>query len=487
MSQNFYSVALAVLAAILVRWCVSLSSYSGKGKAPMFGDYEAQRHWMEITYNLPVDEWYVNTSRNDLMYWGLDYPPLTAYHSWICGFIANKINPKWVALHTSRGYESPDHKLFMRYTVLLADVAIYFPAVFVFSLYCLGRKSVLNKVLTAVAIILYPGLILIDHGHFQYNAVSLGLALWGVTGVVLGHDLLGSIAFTLALNYKQMELYHALPFFFYLLGKSWQQNSWLSRILSVAKLGIVVILTFILCWLPFLNSLPMILQVLHRLFPFARGLFEDKVANIWCSLSVLVKVKRLLTQTQIIKLSTWSTLTACLPSSLNLFKNPSPDRFVLALANSSLAFFLFSYQVHEKSVLLAALPVCLLLPHLPFECTWFLVISTFSMWPLLVRDKLALPYFSCMLLFYAVAYHVFELQKTKKLKQTLFLVSMLGCLCLHICLATVQAPRRYPDIWPVLVSFYSCAHFLGFFFYFNYLQFCLPYAARPVAMKGKKS
>ena len=30
MSQNFYSVALAVLAAILVRWCVSLSSYSGK-------------------------------------------------------------------------------------------------------------------------------------------------------------------------------------------------------------------------------------------------------------------------------------------------------------------------------------------------------------------------------------------------------------------------------------------------------------------------
>ena len=29
----------------------------GKGKAPMFGDYEAQRHWMEITYNLPIDEW----------------------------------------------------------------------------------------------------------------------------------------------------------------------------------------------------------------------------------------------------------------------------------------------------------------------------------------------------------------------------------------------------------------------------------------------
>ncbi|XP_078356498.1 dolichyl pyrophosphate Man9GlcNAc2 alpha-1,3-glucosyltransferase-like, partial [Oculina patagonica] len=56
MAEKFYSVVLCVLAAALVRWCVSISSYSGKGKPPMFGDYEAQRHWMEITYNLPVDE-----------------------------------------------------------------------------------------------------------------------------------------------------------------------------------------------------------------------------------------------------------------------------------------------------------------------------------------------------------------------------------------------------------------------------------------------
>ena len=30
---------------------------------------------------------YTNSTRNDLMYWGLDYPPLTAYHSWICGYM----------------------------------------------------------------------------------------------------------------------------------------------------------------------------------------------------------------------------------------------------------------------------------------------------------------------------------------------------------------------------------------------------------------
>jgi len=71
------------------------------GTPPMFGDYEAQRHWMEITTALPIGDWYGcgrfglcslacgscltsvcehryrQTPDNDLMYWGLDYPPLT--------------------------------------------------------------------------------------------------------------------------------------------------------------------------------------------------------------------------------------------------------------------------------------------------------------------------------------------------------------------------------------------------------------------------
>jgi alpha-1,3-glucosyltransferase len=47
----------------------------------MHGDFEAQRHWIEIVSHLPVSQWYFY----DLPYWGLDYPPLTAYHSWLLG------------------------------------------------------------------------------------------------------------------------------------------------------------------------------------------------------------------------------------------------------------------------------------------------------------------------------------------------------------------------------------------------------------------
>lgn len=38
-------------------WLTFLSP--GAGKPPMFGDYEAQRHWQEVTYNLPLQEWSV--------------------------------------------------------------------------------------------------------------------------------------------------------------------------------------------------------------------------------------------------------------------------------------------------------------------------------------------------------------------------------------------------------------------------------------------
>lgn len=74
-----------IMVSIIFRLLVSLHSYSGAGKAPLFGDFEAQRHWMEITVNVPMKDWYRNTGANDLKYWGLDYPPLSAYWAYITG------------------------------------------------------------------------------------------------------------------------------------------------------------------------------------------------------------------------------------------------------------------------------------------------------------------------------------------------------------------------------------------------------------------
>ena len=179
-------------------------------------------------------------------------------------------------------------------------------------------------------ILLQPALLLIDHGHFQYNCISLGLALWGIVALVTQHDILGSIAFTLALNYKQMELYHAVPFFCYLLGKA-LRTSGTTPFRKITFLGFTVILTFLVCWFPFLTRPDLVPQVLHRIFPFARGLYEDKVANFWCTVSVLVKVRQLFSQATLARVSLGTTLVALLPSSWNLLRNPTPYRFILAL------------------------------------------------------------------------------------------------------------------------------------------------------------
>ncbi|GBP89725.1 Dolichyl pyrophosphate Man9GlcNAc2 alpha-1,3-glucosyltransferase [Eumeta japonica] len=88
-----------VLFALFVRWCVAAYPYSGYKSPPMFGDYEAQRHWQEITVHTPATTWYHNTTQNDLQYWGLDYPPLTAYHSLLMGLVADWLDPEsWYLL-----------------------------------------------------------------------------------------------------------------------------------------------------------------------------------------------------------------------------------------------------------------------------------------------------------------------------------------------------------------------------------------------------
>ncbi|OLL26515.1 Dolichyl pyrophosphate Man9GlcNAc2 alpha-1,3-glucosyltransferase [Neolecta irregularis DAH-3] len=98
---------------------------AGMGTPPDFGDFEAQRHWMEVTIHLPLKEWY----HYDDDWWRLDYPPLTAYISWICGAIGNLINSKWFELDVSRGIESEALKVFMRATVVVCELVFYVPAV----------------------------------------------------------------------------------------------------------------------------------------------------------------------------------------------------------------------------------------------------------------------------------------------------------------------------------------------------------------------
>jgi alpha-1,3-glucosyltransferase len=64
---------------------------------------------------------------------------------------------------------------------------------------------------------------------------------------------------------------------------------------TFALLAVTVIATFAVVLLPFMipadQAYTNVAQIVHRVFPLARGLFEDKVANVWCSISPVLKMK----------------------------------------------------------------------------------------------------------------------------------------------------------------------------------------------------
>lgn len=139
--------------------------------------------------------------------------------------------------------------------------------------------------------LIIPSFILIDHGHFQYNCVSLGLFLWSIIFLECKHDILASVVYCLALNYKQISLYYSLPIFFFLLKRCYIQKSFIDSIVKLLLISLSVIITFVILWLPYIDNLDSIFKVYRRIFPLNRGIYEDKVANFWYCLSILIKVK----------------------------------------------------------------------------------------------------------------------------------------------------------------------------------------------------
>lgn len=52
------------------------------------------------------------------------------------------------------------------------------------------------------------------------------------------------------------------------------------RLFLLVKIAVTVLVTFALCWLPFLSDPGQVLQVVHRLFPVGRGLFEVRTKKV---------------------------------------------------------------------------------------------------------------------------------------------------------------------------------------------------------------
>lgn len=513
-SLPHWVIPLIITSAVFTRIAVSTHPHSGEANPPFFGDYEAQRHWMEITVHTPLREWYVQTKDNDLSYWGLDYPPLSAYQALVYGWVIGYFNPLMIALSTSRGFESYDSKLLMRYSVIVSDILFLLPALYLFlkgfqekvgggngkrtsnskTKNLIHQKSLAFVIAVAA---FNPAQILVDHGHFQYNCISLGLTVYAATCVIHDWDVMGSILFTLALNHKQMSMYFAPAFFAYLLGKHLRNGSVWVTVQKVLKLGITVIGTFAVIWAPFylavdpktgaMDKWTGVWNVFQRLIPFKRGLYEDYVSNFWCATNPLFRWKNVMSVETAAKVALLGTNASIMPSVLHQIQHPSKEGFVWCLTNCAFGFFLFSFQVHEKSALLFLTPALLLTEIAPDFSTWLPIVVSFSMWPLLRKDNLLVAYLGVVLAFAVLVDGGVPGGDDENIKRkkrnikgggqfTAWLSSvpeptawrvvrwntLIGLLVLHFVECTMQTPKKLPYLHDLLcVSFcflcFACA------------------------------
>ena len=456
---------------------------------------------MEITTHLPISQWYFH----DLEWWGLDYPPLTAYHSWALGKIGALINPEWFALFTSRGSDDPTLKIFMRATVIVSEYLTYIPAAVVF----VRRYSRFSGVsswtasLALVAILMQPSTILIDHVHFQYNTVMLGLVLATMASFLAERYKWSAVFFVGALMFKQMALYYAFTVFAYLLGRCFFPHIKLTRLFGIALVTLatyaVIVLPLVIGTLydsyrgvtsrPDLDGPPaplpifpwvtkfidtnsfyypvveVLVQVLHRVFPFSRGLFEDKVANFWCALNVVLKIRNY-PAALLQKAALGATLLSILPPNIIIFLRPRKTTMPLAFAATAWGFFLFSWQVHEKSVLLPLMPMTLLLAgkhgmnrEIRSWVGFANILGAWTMFPLLHRVDLRIPYAVLTLLWAYLlglppaSWSVYFDERGTTWSQLATAVLHTGFYFLmgvwHVLEAFVLPPAGKPDLWVV--------------------------------------
>eukprot|EP00979_Chaetoceros_neogracilis_P000169 scaffold51_cov297-Chaetoceros_neogracile.AAC.6 len=237
-------------------------------------DFDVHRNWLAITKHLPLSQWYFDNNNGTTVH-TLDYPPSFSFFEY---FLANNfittsmmhhgyLDERCLALLGDHDNDvAIDCVVFQRCTVIVADI------IFLLGAMALSRsliwpdtaKNTAQDYASSIArsprrvtnyssridididgymdiqkqcfilVICNSGLILLDHIHFQYNGMLLGVLMGSLaclmqgikvdtqqrpTPTVAKLELVGSVLFALLLTLKHLYLTLGPIYFFYLLHK----------------------------------------------------------------------------------------------------------------------------------------------------------------------------------------------------------------------------------------------------------------------------
>jgi len=386
-------------------------------------DFDVHRNWLAVTRQLPLSEWYWNNVDGGTVH-TLDYPPAFAFFEYLLSNnpLVDRFLPEGdrclQLLPDTDNEPSEACVIYQRTTVVLFDLVFWAGAYFACWAVHYGKPS--NFSMTSfVLIVANPALLWLDHIHFQYNGMMIGVFLASLGCLLMGnhvavkatpenptpnqplaydlYHLMGAALYATLLNFKHLYLPLAPLYFCYLLEQYCLTHAIpagkprkVFRVEKFVLLGLVTGTFLVLPWVPFVKGssdpVGQVQQIVRRLFPFGRGLVHDYWAgNVWAIYKLLDRIYRF----GVAKL-----LPIVLPGLAHLLEGtslPEPTPLVCAmllfvsivpglqaaslhLTNQKLVesvvyvsfcAFMLAYHVHEKAILTAMMPLALLVEPSP--------------------------------------------------------------------------------------------------------------------------
>ncbi|CAH1414516.1 unnamed protein product [Lactuca virosa] len=313
-------------------------------------DFEVHRNWLALTHTLPLSQWYTDETSP----WTLDYPPFFAYFEYLLSHFASLVDPTITDLYNGLNYKSPSVIIFQRLT---------------------------KRLLIWISVISSPGLLIVDHIHFQYNGFLLGLLMASLGALQNGHDLTGGFIFAILLCFKHLFAVAGPVYFVYIL-RHYCRGGFLRGFSKLITMGVVVIAVFVAAYGPFAYH-GQIQDVLKRFYiktptaSFTGGLVGDS-----SPFAILPTVTPLVTFGVV--------LLAILPCVFKIWRNPDPKKIVRWVAYAYTCGFLFGWHVHEKASLHFLIPLAVVAVESIQDAQHYFmlsIVSIYSLFPLLYEAQ----------------------------------------------------------------------------------------------------
>lgn len=448
-----FRLPLMLLLCLVSRVLVINFHHMDWNKLPEFGPYESFRNVMEVTYNFGIEFWYRNGVVPEI-----ESPPLMVFLAWGLSFICKLIDPNSIELNTDPGYQSVEHKSFMRILVIIFEFLIMITGIIkFFKVYY--KNITFNVQLTACWLVLInPSILLIVHVFFNMCIISFGLIIWAIYFIIVRRYYLSCLILSLSLGFSMdgfCEIFVLLGIIAIFVAEEsfakakniveYKNIFIISELLiGMMNLAICFLFPLIIMSIPWLSSTP--ISTLFSLTPPS-------------PLSPFTKISNTLFLQSPPLLALCFLLLFSLPILYyNTLQISRLQRLFPTLYLFSLLLYLFSPSSRPSSILLMSLLFSLTsIISLPDLFQLFSLLTSFILYPQCIQDTSRMSYYLSCLIFYTLT-SLFIKTINYLSNRTNYPIKLFYLLISFIHLTEVFDPSLFLLLHQI-TSFFSCSTF----------------------------